>query len=65
MNFTYRDYRALIGLLRDNGYAFSSYVNYPGTRKCVILRHDIDYSLEQAVKRIAKITGNGAAASAT
>ncbi len=50
MNFTYRDYRALIGLLRDNGYAFSSYVNYPGTGKCVILRHDIDYSLEQAVK---------------
>ncbi len=50
MNFTYRDYSALIGLLREKGYAFSSYVNYPGRGRCVILRHDIDYSLEQAVK---------------
>ena len=50
MNFTYTDYAALIDLLRENGYAFSSYVNYPGRGKCVILRHDIDYSLEQAVK---------------
>ena len=59
MNFTYRDYSALIGLLRENGYAFSSYVNYPGKGKCVILRHDIDYSLEQAVKlaRIEKDLG--------
>ena len=50
MNFTYNDYRALIELLRENGYAFSSYINYPGRGKCVILRHDIDFSLEQAVK---------------
>ena len=50
MNFTYSDYSALIGLLREKGYAFSSYVNYPGRGRCVILRHDIDYSLEQAVK---------------
>ncbi len=59
MNFTYKDYQALIGLLRENGYAFSSYVNYPGKGKCVILRHDIDYSLEQAVKlaRIEKDLG--------
>ena len=59
MNFTYTDYAALIDLLRENGYAFSSYVNYPGKGKCVILRHDIDYSLEQAVKlaRIEKDLG--------
>ena len=57
MNFTYKDYQALIGLLRENGYAFSSYVNYPGKGKCVILRHDIDYSLEQAVK-LARIEKN-------
>ena len=59
MNFTYTDYAALIDLLRENGYAFSSYVNYPGRGKCVILRHDIDYSLEQAVKlaRIEKDLG--------
>ncbi len=50
MNFTYNDYRGLIDLLRENGYAFSSYVNYPSRGKCVILRHDIDFSLEQAVK---------------
>ena len=59
MNFTYTDSAALIDLLRENGYAFSSYVNYPGRGKCVILRHDIDYSLEQAVKlaRIEKDLG--------
>lgn len=50
MNFTYRDYGALIALLREEGYAFGSYVSYPGEGRCVILRHDIDYSLEQAVK---------------
>lgn len=49
----------MIGLLRENGYTFSSYVNYPSRGKCVILRHDIDYSLEQAVKlaRIEKELG--------
>ena len=50
MNFTYKGYSALIDLLRENDYSFSSYINYPAKGKCVILRHDIDYSLEQAVK---------------
>ena len=50
MDFSYESYAGLIGLLRERGYAFSTYVNYPVQGKCVILRHDIDYSLEQAVK---------------
>lgn len=50
MNFTYRDYSALIALLREQGYAFSTYVSYPSRGRCVILRHDIDFSLEQAAK---------------
>ena len=37
-------------MLQDHGYSFCSYENYPRSEKCVIMRHDIDYSIEQAVK---------------
>lgn len=50
MEFTYRAYRELLSLLRRQGYAFRNYHNYGDTPRCVILRHDIDNSLEQAVK---------------
>lgn len=50
MKFTYDDYRRLIGLLTDNGYKFRNYHDYRHTNKCVILRHDVDNSLEKAVK---------------
>ena len=50
MDFTYDAYRKLIHLLEKNKYSFCSYENYPRSEQCVIMRHDIDYSLEQAVK---------------
>ena len=48
MEFTYRSYEKLIHLLTDSGYEIADYHNYNG--KCVILRHDIDYSLEKALQ---------------
>lgn len=59
MNFTYDAYRSLLQLLSANGYAFCSYNNYPRKEKCVIMRHDIDYSLEQAVKLARIESENG------
>lgn len=50
MRFTYEAYRGLLSLLREQGYAFRNYHNYEDAPRCAILRHDIDYSLEQAVK---------------
>lgn len=50
MNFTYESYRNLIGLLRRSGYTFANYYNYQEHSRCVILRHDIDNSLPQAVR---------------
>lgn len=50
MKFTYQAYRGLLSLLREGGYAFRDYHNYADTSRCVILRHDIDNSLSQAVR---------------
>lgn len=50
MEFTYRAYRDLLSLLRGQGYDFRDYHNYEAACRCVILRHDIDNSLSQAVK---------------
>lgn len=50
MEFTYAAYRRLLSLLRERGYAFRDYHSYGDAPRCVILRHDIDYSLDQAVK---------------
>lgn len=49
MQFTYRAYEKLISLLRDKGYEFSNYRNWRMKDRVVILRHDIDYSLDKAV----------------
>ena len=54
MEFTYQAYRGLLSLLRENGYAFTDYHGYSAHPRCVILRHDIDNSLSQAV-RLAEI----------
>lgn len=54
MEFTYTAYRALLDLLRQGGYAFTNYHDYQTHPRCVILRHDIDNSLSQAL-RLAKI----------
>lgn len=50
MNFNYSGYQQLLGILQDGGYAFCNYHHYAEQSRCVILRHDIDTSLEQAVK---------------
>lgn len=54
MEFTYTAYRALLDLLRQGGYAFTDYHDYQTHPRCVILRHDIDNSLSQAL-RLAEI----------
>ena len=50
MNFTYDGYRRLLSLLRENKYAFSDYHHWQEQDRCVILRHDIDESLFDAVR---------------
>ena len=54
MEFTYTAYRGLLSLLRQGGYAFTDYHDYQAHPRCVILRHDIDNSLPQAL-RLAEI----------
>lgn len=50
MNFTYAAYQDLLSLLREGSYAIRNYHNYTDVSRCVILRHDIDTSLSQAVR---------------
>ncbi|MBR6451324.1 MAG: hypothetical protein IKS87_01340 [Lachnospiraceae bacterium] len=50
MHFTYDSYNHLIDLLLAHGYAPCSYHDHQKYSKCVILRHDIDNSLEAALK---------------
>lgn len=59
MKFTYAAYQGLLSLLREQGYEFRSYHNYGPTPRCVILRHDIDTSLHQAVKLAELEAGEG------
>ncbi len=54
MKFTYDAYRNMINLLKENNYSFTDYKNYTNFKKVVILRHDIDMSLERALK-LAKL----------
>lgn len=54
MEFTYNAYRGLLHLLRAQGYVFTDYHQYAAYPRCVILRHDIDQSLTEAV-RLAEI----------
>lgn len=49
MNFTYDGYRGLIKALTDSGYQIADYHNWEQFHKCVILRHDIDNSIEKAL----------------
>ncbi len=49
MEFTYQAYRDLLALLRAGGYVFCNYHNYINHPRCVILRHDIDQSVEKAL----------------
>ena len=50
MEFTYQGYLEMLKLLREQGYAFCDYHDYTAYPRCVILRHDVDNSLNQAVR---------------
>lgn len=50
MKFLYDEYIRLVSELRDEGYHFSGYHNYKESEKSVILRHDVDMSLEAALQ---------------
>lgn len=53
INFTYQSYKELINLLEHNNYKFCNFTNeneYNESDKLVILRHDIDLSLQKAVE---------------
>lgn len=50
MEFTFSVYRGLLSLLQEQGYAFRSYQDYVDAARCVILRHNVDQSLSQAVR---------------
>lgn len=54
MDFTYDAYVELINLLKRKDYQFCNYLNYDQYCKTVIFRHDIDTSLDKALK-IAKL----------
>ena len=51
MDFTYRDYKDMLVLIktRGGGYQFCSYNNYKNVENPCILRHDIDLELQKAV----------------
>lgn len=50
MTFTFDGYRSLLRLLSGHGYETASYHGWREKRRCVILRHDIDADLSQAVR---------------
>ena len=50
MKFTYDAYENLISKLQKHGYQFASYYDYKSFEKSVIMRHDIDYSLQKSVE---------------
>ena len=54
MDFTYKSYEELIGMLRSHGYVIASYRDWQDHKRCAILRHDIDYDPQKAL-RIAQI----------
>lgn len=50
MGFTYDAYQELLNKLREHGYRVADYKNWRNMGRCVILRHDIDNDIDQALK---------------
>jgi hypothetical protein len=50
MKFTYNAYEEILSLLKENRYEVCNYETYPSSNHCVILRHDVDFSLEAALR---------------
>lgn len=48
LRFTYESYIELIELMQSKDYMITSYDNFKDYSKCIILRHDVDYSLQSA-----------------
>lgn len=49
MLFTYAGYIQLLNLLKENDYEIADYYNWKEYDKCVILRHDVDNDMAQAL----------------
>ena len=54
MDFTYQAYATMILTIKKYNYIFTDYNTCDDYKKCVILRHDIDTSLDKAVQ-LAKL----------
>lgn len=50
MKFTYKAYENLLLKVREKGYDYADYEDWMHYDRCVIMRHDIDFDLHQAVK---------------
>ncbi|MBU9675176.1 hypothetical protein KQ939_00110 [Planococcus sp. CP5-4] len=50
MEFTHKSYKKMLDLLIQKGYKFCSYSTKETEEKCVILRHDVDFSVEKALE---------------
>lgn len=50
MQFTFEDYSELIKLIKKQGYTISNYIDYENYEKVVIIKHDVDMSLNRALK---------------
>lgn len=50
MKFTYTAYEEILFLLKQNNYEICSYSNHQRSNRCAILRHDVDLSLEKALR---------------
>ncbi len=54
MEFTNRAYEEMLDLLKEHNYNVCDYTNYEDQKQSVILRHDIDFNLQNGVE-FAKI----------
>lgn len=50
MDFTYSKYEYMLDLLKEREYSFCNYSNYKQFQRPIILRHDVDFSLEKALE---------------
>lgn len=50
VEFTHQWYRTFLNELRSHGYSFTPFSDYCGAEESIILRHDIDLSIEAAVE---------------
>ncbi len=50
MDHTYEEYSGILQYLTDPGYVIKDYRDIHNSKKEVVLRHDVDFSLEKAVR---------------